>query len=247
MNFPKLENIKTILLVVLGMVCIALIMSTTCSMRKNSNYENNIKALTDSVAVLTLKNGDLMYEKQSLIIEKGEIESYLNITKKEYADLEKKLKAKIAYIAELEGSIHADTIIMNDTIIYASEDTTVNKFNYADNWIYIDGTTLFSKKYNKWNTTINTLTINAPLTVGLDDSYKIFVTSDNPHLIFTDIQGAYVGDKLVKNKRRGSFGVGVHLGVGVQYGIIHAAQNPLQGFDIGPYLGVGFDYHFTIF
>ena len=116
LNFIK-KYWKNILLFLSLIIIIILLMNTTCINNSNNNLQNNIKALTDSVQVLELKNGNLLHEKQSLILEKKEIEKYLDISNKEIKEIEKQLNSSLALISELKTNIRIDTIITTDSLI----------------------------------------------------------------------------------------------------------------------------------
>jgi len=224
-----LENWSKLLVIVLVIVCIILLMSQCSTSRKNDNLKNNIKSLTDSVQVLELKNGDLVYAKQTLILEKNELEEYLGISKKERKELEKKLDASLALISQLSGQVRIDTLLMKDSI-YISEDTVKVYFKYDDRWVALNGNTVVVD--STASTTINEIQMDVPLTMGLTDDYKVFVESGNPYIKFTDINSAAIEGSVVKKKKT-YWNVGAQVGIGAQYGLIH------KQLDLGPYVGVG--------
>lgn len=221
---------KDLLLVTFAVACIALIMSTTCVSQKNHELDTNLKAMTDSVHTMEMKNGDLLYEKQGMILEKKELEKYLDITKKEVNELERTLKSKIAYINKLEGTVRVDTLVMHDSIIYREDSILIN-FDYSDKYLAMDGTTIVIDSVP--STTLNNITIDAPLTVGVTEDNQIFVRTGNPYLNFSSIEGAQL--KTQKSKPK-NWNLGVQLGIGGQYDLIH------KTFGVGPYLGVGISY-----
>lgn len=214
-NFYKYikKNWKNLLIISLILTVIILIMSTTCSRRENKILNNNVKALTDSVHVLKTKNGDLVYAKQSLILEKKEIEKYLDISKSEIKDLEKKLKSSLAYISSMKGGVRIDSIIMFDTIVInGSGDTISVKFNYDDKWVSLNGRTLIYDTIGE--THLDKLEIETPLKVGLTEDYKVFVLSDNPYLKISEIDGAAIENSVIKQKKK-RFGIGPYIGFGI--------------------------------
>ena len=96
-----------------------------------NKYENNIEALCDSLTTITLKNGDLLYEKQAYLLEIKELEDRLGISRSETKELERKLKSSLSTIAQLRGTIHVDTVICYDSI-YIKDDISYVKFSYKD-------------------------------------------------------------------------------------------------------------------
>lgn len=224
---------REIIISVLVFVCIVLVMSTTCTRQKLDIAENNIQALNDSVRTYQLKNGELLSAKKTLIIEKNLLETYLDISKKDIRDLEKKLKSQVEYIGKLEQSIKVDTIVMHDSIIVES-DTTKIYFNYDDDWLNMSGLTWLSK-YD-YGTTLNTLSMKTPLTIGLTEDNQFFVTTPNPYISFTDINGA----KVLETTRQKRWGIGPYLGFGVNvsYG---AGLTNTQWLVNKPHIGFGFE------
>ena len=74
----KIENIKTIIIGALVLIVLALLLCMQCTNQNNKYLKNNIKALTDSINVVEMKNGKLLYEKQALILEKDDLQKGLN-------------------------------------------------------------------------------------------------------------------------------------------------------------------------
>ena len=239
------SNWKDCLLIVFSIVIITLICSTTCTTNKNKNLQNNVKALTDSVQVLELNNGSLLYEKQSLILEKSELESYLGISQKQIKELEKKLNSSVALIADLQGKINVDTIIMTDSIYFSNNGDTINAlFKYNDKWLTLNGKTLICN--NVASSQINNVNMNVPLTIGLTDDYKIYAISENPYLTFTDINAASVENSITNQKKK-RWGIGPYIGVGVGFGGCLGFGNSAtignyNGFIYGVTLGISIHY-----
>lgn len=189
----------------------------------------------DSVQTLSLKNEQLVSYRQSLILDKKELEQYLDISNKQRKELEQKLNASIAYISSIESKISLDTIILQDSVIIKN-DSIKAFFDYYDDWTSLKGYTqiINSKGY----TAIESLDLNVPLTLGLTEDKKIFVTSKNPYVRFTDIQSAAIENSLLTPKKK-RFNVGIQAGFGGGFDIITR-----KGF-IGPYIGVGLSYGFN--
>ena len=209
---------------------------STCSSRQIKQANHNIHALRDSIEVVELNNGELIYEKESLILEKKELEEYLDISKRDVRDLERKLDSKLAYISKLEGQIKiGPEIVIKDSLIYVDNTLAKYSFDYNDKWFSFNGLTTFTERIG--TTTISNIKIPVPLKVGLTDDYIIFAQSDNPYLSFSDIQGAAVDKERFAQKPK-RWNIGLQVGIGAQYGLIG------KGFDVGPYVGVGLSYGF---
>ena len=201
---------------------------------KIDKAEHNIDALQDSIEVIQTKNGDLYYEKESLILEKKELEKHLDISKKEVRELEKKLNSDLAYIADLEGQLNVKpAIIIKDSLVYVDNTPDHYKFSYDDKWLKFNGLTKFEG--TSATTTVSNINIPIPIRVGLTDEYTIFVKSDNPYISFTDIQGAAIDKSRIADRSK-RWNVGIQVGIGVQYGLIN------KSLDAGPYVGVGLSY-----
>ena len=203
------DKLKNSGLIILGILCLVLIGVTTCQHRDNSILENNIAALNDTVHTYQLKNGELMYEKQGYILEKQELEKYLDISKKEVKELEKKLGSALATISKLQAQIRVDTLHMHDTLTVEPDSTYTNNFYYADDWLKVNGTSKIAFNPFDVSTTLNNISMTANLKVGMSKDNKWFATSDNPYLSFSQVEGANL--ESPKQKR---WSVSLQLGVG---------------------------------
>ena len=95
MNY-LLKNWKNIVIGILVIICILLILSTNCSNHKNKVLTNNIQSLRDTVELIQLQNGNLLSEKQSLILDNQQLSEYLNLSKQDIKDLQKKIAGEIS-------------------------------------------------------------------------------------------------------------------------------------------------------
>lgn len=241
------DNWKNILLVVFGLVIIALIMSTTCTRQKLDKAENNITALTDSIHTYQLKNGELMYEKQGFIAEKSELEKYIGIKEKEIKDIEKQLKSALATIAKLMAEVHIDTIHTVDSVVIKQDGVYDCLFTYKDPWLSLDGVTKVQLNPFQSHTIINNIGMELGLTVGTTKDNKWLITTDNPNVHITSINGANL-DKA--KPKRWTFGIQGGLGlvggvglVGTQFKGITTANTGAGWFvGAGGYIGFGFSY-----
>ena len=236
------DHWKDIVLAVAGIAVIALLMSTTCTRQDLNKAETNLKALTDTVHTYKLKNGELMYEKQGFIAEKAELEKYIGVKESEIKDIERKLKSALATIARLEVQVRIDTIHMTDSVEVLPDSTYNCHFKYEDNWIALDGTTQVKLDPFNSHTVMNSINMDVPLKVGMTKDDKWFVTTDNPYVEFSTIEGANI--EKAKPKR---FSLGVQLGVGgvFGYGISGAKDGIVRsGWIVGAggYVGIGLTY-----
>lgn len=237
MEFIK-KNWKDLLIFALAFVVVCLLYSTSCSNRKISVCENNMRALQDVVKTIRLENGELLYEKQGFISEKKELEENLEISRKEVRELERKLNSSLATIAKLDGSVKIDTIVLTDSV-YIMPDSNINiRFKYDDDWLSLSGASVYNHKSNTSKTTLYGIHMDVPVKVGTTKDNKWFVSTQNPYVTFTDITGANVNET---NRKRWS--VGVQCGVGVIGGYGASGGNDgvvRSGWIVGTGLYVGF-------
>ena len=225
-----IKYLKDIIISILTIICIILTLSTNCSNYKNKGLTNNIQSLRDTIEFIQLQNGNLLSEKQSLILDNQQLNEYLDLSKQDIKDLQKKLDSKLLYISELESNVSVHTVICHDSV-YIVDSVHYVDFSYSDNWIDLYGTTNLKIP----QTTINNLYINTPLTIGLTEDNKFFATSPNPYINITNINSAIVDTKKTTKPK---FNLGIQVGVGAHYDIID------RHFGVGPYVGVGLSYGF---
>lgn len=199
---------------------------------------HNLMVARDSIATLTLKNGEQVKTINSYILEKNQLEEYLAVSKKELKELEKKV-GKTAYITNIETKFVHDTITVTDTV-FVDTDTGDSLFSikYNDEWFGLDGCTRIHN--NLATTTFSSIYVPVPLQVGITNDYRIWVKSKNPYLDITSIEGAVItGSKFYQKPKR--FGIGLQVGFGTQYDLVK------ERFGLGPYIGLGLSYNFLRF
>ena len=203
--------------------------------RDSNNWRHNYEVLQDSVEVVKTKNGELLYENGSLILQRKELFEALDLSQRQVRDYEKVLGAKLAYISQLEARLEVkDTVVVKE-IVY---DNVTNTYSmaYRDKWLNFDQTL----SWDEWNNPIlktYNISLDVPLKVGLGDNYRIFVTSPNPYFNITSIEGAVVdGSQFAKKPSRWT--LGAYGGFGIGYDLIH------KSFGVGPQVGVGIGFRF---
>lgn len=234
-------NRKSWIIIVIEALIFIMLLGTVvkCSNDRIERLEHNIDAYRDTVEYVEMQNGELLTTKQSLILSTEELTEELNISKRELKDLKKKLGDNIAYIARLEAQVGIkDTVFLKGDTIFVDkiDSTTIKSFNWEDEWLSmianIRGNTIADSKMS-----INNFNMQVPLDVGLTDDYRFWIKTPNPYVTITDINTAAIhGSDVAKKDQR--FHHGIHLGFGLQYGMIG------QQLDIGPQIGYGFMYSF---
>lgn len=204
-----------------------------CDRDKINILEQNFKASKDTIEVLKMNNGDLLYEKSSYILKEKELINQLDITKKELEDIKKKVGNPV-FITDIKTVIKYDTIqTTKDSLIYVNNNIK-HLFEYKSQWLTFHGESFINDSIS--NTNIFDINIPAPLIVGLTKDYKIFVESRNPYLTITDIDGAVINQNLITKTKR--FSHGISLGFGITYGLIN------KKIDIGPQISYGLHFNF---
>lgn len=238
-----IEKIKKVIWYVLEALIFIIILSCVWSYfnRRLDISEQNLKAAQGELVEAKLKNGNLLVSRDSYIVTLNEMEQVLDITKKEVKELQRQLDSKVAYISQIESNVKIEFIeVVKDSIVYVNNNPNdiVANFHYTDEWININGVSNIKLGEEiDYKTTLNNIDINTPLTVGLTNDYQIFVTTPNPYVNFSDINGAVIDkSKLYPKKKR--FSWGFQLGAGVMYDIID------KDVAVGPYGGLGVEINF---
>ena len=123
------------------------------------------------------------------------------------------------------------------------EGETRNDFSFSDNWLSLSGTTIY-KDY-KFSTTLNNLSMDVPLRIGTTKDNTWFVTTENPYVSFSSIEGASI--EKAKPKR---FSLSIHAGVGLSYGYgISSSVDGIvrSGWFFGPAVHIGAGVSYKIF
>lgn len=193
-------------IILLGLVCYFLY--------TDLQYSNqNLKASQGKVEELRLENESIMSVRDSYLVDNKRLKEELELSKRDYKELKKKFDIK-----EIERVVEVETIIRYDTVDRFIE---VDKglFSYSDDWLSCEMDTNVPK--------LNQLEMRVPVKIGMDDS-KVFVWSPNPYIRFTDIESYIRQPKKVR--------FAFHLGIGVNYGVIH------NKIDFGPTASFGINF-----
>lgn len=183
--------------------------------------DQNIKALKGNIEVIELQNKELLYSRDSYVATINDLEELLNISKKEAKELQRQLNSKIAYISKIEQETRVEYVeVIKDSIVYVTDDKLIASFHYQDDWLSLNGENEFRLGENfDYKTTLKDIKMNTPLTVGLTNDYQIFVTTPNPYVSFSSIEGSVIDKSVIRPKKK-RFGWGLHGGFGVMYDVI---------------------------
>ena len=222
---------KDILLIVFLIVVILLLKVNNNTKEEAERWQDNYHTAVDSVNVIKTKNNELIFERDNYKLNYDELDKQ---SQQEIRQLENELNKQIKYISKLEGNVKIDTLLVKDSI-YIKDNVTHVSFDYTDEWFKLNGVTVLNKDTT---TIINNLYMNVPLTLGLtqeDNKSSIFVTSSNPYVTFTNIEGVNL---INSRKEFKHWRWNVQFGFDFQYGILN------KTLDNTPYLETGLEYVF---
>lgn len=203
--------------------------------------EQNLIASRSKLEELTLENGNLLFEKDSYILKIKDLETEIGVSKKEIKNLQRKLDSSVAYIAKIEGQYKMDTVYtVKDSLIYVNNDNYIAKFSYKDKWFSINGEndiSINNKKIDNINTNLYDIIMNASLTIGITDSYKFFIETDNPYLNINNVNSSAIENSIMTPKKK-RFNFGFQMGMGLSYDLFS------KSWGVGPYAGAGLQINF---
>lgn len=240
----QLTNEKKTLLgyIIEGIIFIAIIAAVWgIYNNKLDTSEQNLKAARGHIEQVELKNGELLSSRDSYIATINDLEELLDITKQEVKDIQRQLDSKVAYISKIESEVRVEYIeTVRDSIIYVNSDPNIatSTFRYNNKWVNLVGRNEFNfGEQFDYKTTIESLTVDVPLNVGLTNDYQIFVKTPNPYVSFSSIDGAVIDNSVLKPRKK-RFNWGLQMGFGAMYDVIN------KDIAVGPYAGVGAEFNF---
>ena len=193
-------------IILLGLVCYFLY--------TDLQYSNqNLKASQGKVEELLLENESIMLVRDSYLVDNERLKEELELSRKDYKELKKKFDIK-----EIERVVEVETVIRYDTVDRFVE-VDRGLFTYSDDWLSCEMDTNVPK--------LNQLEMRVPFKIGMDNN-KVMVWSPNPYVQFNDIES------YIKQPKKVRFGF--HLGVGINYGVIH------NKIDFGPTASFGINF-----
>jgi hypothetical protein len=223
----------------------------------------NIKALTDSITIINLENGKLLYEKTSMVLTNEELEK-LNDS---LVDVIKILNKDIKTISQLNlvYRLTQDSLkeeIFNFKYLYSYDilDTTLKIKNHKIFWNFISknsnnislyGSTSFtSKRDSNENFTISniksnvdSLNLELEIYTGISKNeksglYEIYAYSKDSNISFnnihSNIQTDFLKDMTVKQKK---IIFGPIMGIGGSFPIVGDHK-----FGLSAFIGIGISY-----
>lgn len=194
----------------------------------NKVDDQNIKALRDSLRNYKLENGQLLSSKSMYVMKIQDLQNKLNISDKERKDIENKLGSSLDLLAKVQSQVKIDTLTMIDTIVKETPDTLINRFSYNNQWVNLQGHTMFKPVLQ---TKLDFFKTDVPLIIGVTKDYQFLVTTPNPYVVINDIQAGKID--IQKPKK---WSIGISGGFGAVYDMTH------KSFGYGPAITVGINY-----
>lgn len=200
-KFKELLSNRIVYIVVI--IILVILLLRTCR-TPIENYDQNIKALTDSIRMYKAKNGDLVFEKNAFIANEKELNK-LNVN---LASEVKNLKDNQVVIIKPTIKIIHDTVTIyvkqgssahnsDSTVKYASFTWNLDTIYDINNYRKLSGDYLISVDTNlnikTDNFRITTDEFSIGLTTGLtekDGDVEIFIKSNYPGFTPSSIDGA---------------------------------------------------------
>lgn len=204
--------------IIIVLLCILSISVRSCQENKKS-YENNITALVDSISYYKAKNGNLVASKTLL---EGDI-SLLKKTNSELSNELNSMKIKnpeqVVKIVTEYVNTPSDTVWVIDSI---NADIT-KQFNFTDDYRSLEGNVYL--KNDILGLSINKDEVYANYTLAIKDN-KVYITTDNPYIKISDIQGITIPTPKTNN---------FYLGPSINFGYDPIRNKPT--FNIGISIG----------
>jgi len=251
MKLGKLKNINTNTILIIVIAIVTMLYLKQCNRSSNLKDEVTIAnmnriALADSITTYTDKAGDLTFEKGILVASKEELKSI----NKDLYDKIKHLKnnPKVVFVETIV--IKHDTLNVDNVVFKYKDGSTGISWNYdktfsVGNYQKLSGESRFTHigdSIQPGTTSINVNEIGMSFTTGLSegkDSYKIFIKSDYPGFIVTDITGSIIDKKMITSNESA-----VVFGPSVGYGLVFNTSSVNHGVFVGVTATYNLNKHF---
>ena len=202
-----------IIVILFGCLCFSMNKCSTI----NDRYENNIKALTDTISYYESKTGSLIATKTAYESDIKELKLVNNDLYQEIADMKIKLK-NVSSAANIKGEIiyePGDTvyIVKSDTIYKGFE----KHFDFSNEWRTLNGNITY--KTDSLGIKFNEDKVKFDYTFVMDKNNKLFIKSDNPYVQINNINGFTIPKPAPKKW-------GLSVLIGYSYDIQHNTFGP---------------------
>jgi hypothetical protein len=199
--------------------------------------EHNILALNDTIRIHKDMNGDLFYEKMTLLSTQKGLEKLCAEMAADIKSLQ--WKNDILAGANITANVK-DTINDKPQIIYLTLDKdTTYILNFADGCITTELLVHLRNEILSFNQFTYELSI--PIEAYFTADYRIILRSKNQKVTFSDVQSFIDPSVLLKNKKK-HWNLGIQTGLGIMPG--YDIFDKKAAIVVGPYFGLGLTYKF---
>ena len=204
-NLIKYINRKDVCyIIVIVILSILLCSSLRSCHRERIESENNLVSLTDTIQMLKTKSGKLLESKTIL---EGDIK-LLKITNdnlwNQLEDMKATKSQQVVYIESKVENPKVDTVL----ITQEKNDTISSAFNFENEYRKLSGNVLVYNKEIRLG--IDQDITYFDYTLAIKDN-KVYLTSNNPYVKTTEIQGVTIPQTSYKKKK-------FHLGPSITVG-----------------------------
>lgn len=206
----KNDIIKYIIICILALICLFAI--SKCSKYKTLN-DDNVAALTDTISYYKSRSNQLVAQKTML---QGDMDLLKKVNDSLYnkvKDINVKNPNNAVYVNTVVHGVQRDTCwVVNVDSIYNNYNREIKKeFDFSDSWRTVQGYTYL--KNDTLGTCITKNDVNVDFTIVQKDN-KVYITSNNPYVEYSDIVGITQTQNVQKVKR---WGIGPYIGFGVSH------------------------------
>lgn len=209
---------------VIILLCGCLLFSVNKCSNIDNRYQNNIKALTDTISYYESKTGSLIATKTAY---ESDIKELKDVNVKLYQDLEDmKIKNKTEVAINFSGEIVNEN---PDTIFIVKQDTIYKGFNhgfdFSNNWRELSGVVTY--KPDSLQLRFDKDIIKFDYTIAMDKNNQIYIKSENPYVRFNEMTGFTLPKQRTKR-----WGLSITVGYGCD----------IQHNKFGPTLSLGISW-----
>ena len=204
----KNDIIKYIIIGALAIIC--LLAMGKCSAYKTLNADN-VAALTDTIAYYKSRSNGLVAQKTMLQGDMDLLKKTNDSLYNKIKDISVKNPDNAVYVSTVIRDERRDTcwIVSVDSVYYNKE--IKKEFDFSDSWRTIQGYTYLRSDTLGTRITRNDVTVD--FTIVQKDS-KVYITSNNPYVEYSNIVGITQEKAAEKVKR---WGIGPYIGFGVTH------------------------------
>ena len=204
----KNDIIKYIIIGMLAVICLLAV--SKCSTYKTLNADN-VAALTDTIAYYKSRSDGLVAQKTMLQGDMDLLKKTNDSLYNKIKDISVKNPDNAVYVSTVVHDVRRDTcwIVNTDSVYYNKE--IKKEFDFSDSWRTVQGYTYL--RNDTLGTSITKNDVSADFTIVQKDN-KVYITSNNPYVRYSNIVGITQTKDTEKAKR---WGIGPYIGFGVTH------------------------------